>query len=133
LNGISFYISGVKNLLRIIGFTVFAVLYCAAIGLPCDISQNSGLSVKSTDEKANNDLSVSIKLLRNTSQAESLAGDYSIAPPINFKDSNNGFSSNSKIRELFIANEFAQYIFIARNFLVKHRKSNIIFPFHYFW
>ncbi|MDD3722622.1 MAG: hypothetical protein PHW92_09055 [Lutibacter sp.] len=133
MNGISFYISSVKNLFRIIGITVLTALFCTTISLAGSIFQNSSCSVKSTVEKAKDDLSVSIKLLNNTSQAESLGGTYSIAPPINYKDSNNEFSSIAKIRELFFANEFAQYIIIARNFLIKYRKANIIFPFHYFW
>lgn len=133
MNGISFYISTVKKLLSILGITLLTVLYCAAISMAGDTFQNSGFSNKSTYEKGKNDLTVSIKLFSNTSQAESLANPFSNLLPTTFKDSKNEFFAILKIRELFFANEFSQYIFSVRNFLIKYGKVNIIFPFHYFW
>ncbi|MHB1107942.1 MAG: hypothetical protein ACYCZ2_16425, partial [Lutibacter sp.] len=80
-----------------------------------------------------NDVTVSIKFFSNTSQAESLANPFSNSLPTTFKESKNEFSAILKFRELFFANEFSQYIFSARNFLIKYGKVDIIFPFHYFW
>ncbi|MDO9276773.1 MAG: hypothetical protein Q7T92_14670 [Lutibacter sp.] len=122
-----------KNIIRILGISLLIALYCSAIGMAGGISQNSSFSNKSASEKGKNDNTVSINLLSNTFQAESLANPYSYSLPITHKDSNNEFSAIEKFRELFFDNEFAQYIFIARNFLIKYRKANIIFPSHYFW
>jgi hypothetical protein len=123
----------VKNLIRNLGIVLLTVLYCVAISLVFDISHNSGFSVKTTSEKANKDLSVSIKQFSNTAEAESLVNPFSNTLPTSLKDTNKGFSAIVKIRELFLANEFSQYIFSARNFIIKYGKVNIIFPFHYFW
>ena len=122
-----------KKLFRILGITLLILLYCAAISLTGDTYKNSGFSNKSTNEKGSQDLTVSIKLFSNTSQAESLVNPLSNSLPTTFKESKNEFSAILKIRELFFANEFSQYIFSARNFLIKYGKVNIIFPFHYFW
>ncbi|HEY9168662.1 MAG TPA: hypothetical protein VIN72_04180 [Lutibacter sp.] len=122
-----------KKLYKIIGITAIAVLYCFTISNAIAISQNSGFSSKSTIEKDDKDLSVSIKQLSNAAQAESIGNDFSNILPTIIKDSKNEFSGILKIRELFFANEFSQYIFTARNFLIKYGKANIIFPFHYFW
>lgn len=97
------------------------------------MAQHSGFSKKITAENKKNDVTVSIKLFSNNSQAEISANTFSNSLPITFKDSKNGFSSVLKIRELFFANEFSQYIFSGRNFHLKYGKVNIIFPFHYFW
>lgn len=133
MNEISFYISTVKKVFRILGITLLILLYCTAISLTGDTYQNSGFSNKSINEKGSQDLTVSIKLFSNTSQAESLANPFSNSLPTTFKESKNEFSAILKIRELFFANEFSQYIFSARNFLIKYGKVNLIFPFHYFW
>ncbi|KUO68895.1 MAG: hypothetical protein APF83_02095 [Lutibacter sp. BRH_c52] len=122
-----------KKLFRILGITLLTVLYCFAISLVGDTFQNSGFTNKSTNEKGSNDVTVSIKFFSNTSQAESLANPFSNSLPTTFKESKNEFSAILKFRELFFANEFSQYIFSARNFLIKYGKVNIIFPFHYFW
>ena len=120
-------------MIRNLGIALLTVLYCVAISLVADISHNSGFSVKTTSEKANKDLSVSIKQFSNTAEAESLVNSFSNSLPATLKDTNNGFFAIVKIRELFLANEFSQYIFFARNFIVKFGKVNMIFPFHYFW
>lgn len=133
MNGISFYISAVKNLFRILGITALTVLYFATISLIGGISHNLGFLVKSSSEKAKSELSVSINQFSNSAQSESLVNPLSNTLPATFKDSNNEFSAIVKIRELFFANEFSQYIFYVRNFLIKYGKSNIIFPFHNFW
>lgn len=122
-----------KKLFRILGITLLTVLYCFAISLVGDTFQNSGFINKSTNEKGSDDITVSIKFFSNTSQAESLANPFSNSLPTTFKESKNEFSAILKFRELFFANEFSQYIFSARNFLIKYGKVDIIFPFHYFW
>jgi hypothetical protein len=38
-----------------------------------------------------------------------------------------------KLAEKSISNDFVQYIFLAKNFPVKLRKADLLFPFHYFW
>lgn len=133
MNRISFYISAVKKLDRIISITLLIVLYFAAISIVGDISRSSGFTNKSINEKEKNDVTVSINSFSNTSQAERLANSFSSSLPISFKESKNEFSAILKFRELFFANEFSQYIFSAVNFLIKYGKVDIIFPFHYFW
>lgn len=133
MNRISFYISAVKKLNRILGITLLIVLYFSAISIVGEISFSSGFTNKTINEREKNDVTVSIKSFSNTSQAERLANPFSNSLPTSFKESKNEFSAILKFRELFFANEFSQYIFSAINFLIKYGKVDIIFPFHYFW
>jgi cytochrome c-type biogenesis protein CcmH/NrfF len=43
------------------------------------------------------------------------------------------WSSVSESREQLFEAKFTQYCNFAINFLIKYRKTDIIFPFHYFW
>ena len=122
-----------KNLFKISGILLLIALYCATISFAGNISQNSDFINKSGLEKGKKDSTVSVELFSNSSEAESSANPYSNTPPPTFKNSFNEFLAIVKIREQFFANEFTQYISISKNFRIKYRKANIIFPFHYFW
>lgn len=122
-----------KNLFKISGIALLIALYCATISFAGNNSQNSDFINKSDSEKEKTNSTVSVKLFSNTSQSESLANPYSNTPPFTIKNSFNEFLAIVKIREQFFANEFTQYISISKNFRIKYRKANIIFPFHYFW
>lgn len=43
------------------------------------------------------------------------------------------FSACLKYSEKTISSEFVQYVFQAKNFPVRLRKADLLFPFHYFW
>jgi hypothetical protein len=43
------------------------------------------------------------------------------------------FSACLKSAERTISSAFIQYVFQAKNFPVKLRKADLLFPFHYFW
>jgi hypothetical protein len=43
------------------------------------------------------------------------------------------FTACLKHSEKTISSEFVQYVFQAKNFPVKLRKADLLFPFHYFW
>ena len=45
----------------------------------------------------------------------------------------NEFSAYLKNAERSISSEFVQYVFQAKNFPVRLRKADLLFPFHYFW
>ena len=44
-----------------------------------------------------------------------------------------GLWATQKLHEQIIASEITQYICLSKNILIKYRKSDNIFPFHYFW
>lgn len=43
------------------------------------------------------------------------------------------YSACLKYTEKTISSEFIQYVFQAKNFSLRLRKSDLLFPFHYFW
>jgi len=76
---------------------------------------------------------VSIELFTDSLLAESPVNISNNAPSTTLKNSFNEFFAIVKITEQFFTNEFVQYISISKNFRIKYRKANMIFPFHYFW
>jgi hypothetical protein len=43
------------------------------------------------------------------------------------------FTACLKYAEKTTASEFVQYVFQSRNFPIRFRKADFLFPFHYFW
>jgi len=75
----------------------------------------------------------SIKISYHTSQSESLVNSFTNFSAPTFKIQGKEYSALSNaLRQLF-ATEFSQYIFLSKNLLVELHKTQIIFPFHYFW
>jgi hypothetical protein len=50
-----------------------------------------------------------------------------------FKNNPNNFSLFLKITEEIYSSTFSQYTTAFYNFLIKYRKTDLIYPFHYFW
>jgi hypothetical protein len=73
------------------------------------------------------------KLFCETSQLESSVNNYTSAPVPNFKNPTNGVWAIFKTTEQLFESTYSQYTRISRNFLIQHRKTDLIFPFHYFW
>ncbi len=118
-----------KKVLKILGVTFFVVVYCFAVS--SSLLNSSSSFIKTSD--AGNTISIiSANLTSPSSQSE---GSVEIScPPIpNFKNPFNEFSAITQTTEHIIANEFNQYRFSSRNFLIRFQKVDIIFPFHYFW
>jgi len=75
----------------------------------------------------------SSSLFCHTSQAESSVNNINNLPVLNFKNLFTSFLAIIKVTEQISEREFSQYSFVLKNFLIIHRKSDHIFPFHYFW
>jgi hypothetical protein len=43
------------------------------------------------------------------------------------------FSAYLKNAERSISSDFVQYVFQSKNFSIRLRKADLLFPFHYFW
>jgi hypothetical protein len=76
---------------------------------------------------------ISTQLFCNAAQAENEVNSFNSFPVNNCKDPFSAPGAVSKAIEQILNVSFAQYTRYSRNFLVQCRKSDIIFPFHYFW
>lgn len=69
----------------------------------------------------------------NTSHPTTNVTNPHIQPIPSFKKTYDGFRSVTVVIERLLETEFNQYSQFCRSLLVRHRKTDIIFPFHYFW
>jgi len=122
-----------KNNFRFVSIVFLTAIYCFAIGVVTkkltysDFYDNSATS----QEKIFSDTSTIF--FCHTNQSESLVNNYNNLFSLNFKNSFSSIWVISKITEKIFETAFSQYTNISRNFLIQHRKTDIIFPFHYFW
>jgi hypothetical protein len=123
----------VKNHFKILNVILLTAIYCFAIGavnnslIHFDFSNNKS----SSQEEAIS--YISEKLFLHTSHSECSVKDYNNLPAPNFKNHFTGLWAVLKAKEQLYGSEFSQYTTFTRTILINHRKSDIIFPFHYFW
>lgn len=126
------YICCVKRNIRVLSAITLVAVYCLTFGVLANANEYSDfLEKQSPQESYFSDSST--KLFAHTIQYESLANGYNSPPAISLKKSLNKHLAISKTTEQLFDQSFSQYTSLAINILIHHRKSNLIFPFHYFW
>lgn len=128
------YIWSVKNHIKIISLIFLTAIYCFAIGAAANQSVNySNISNDTIPSQEKVALDVSAKLFFHTSESESLVSSYEELPSLGFKNPFAGFLAANTPSERLIVNQLHKYTSYSKNILVNYRKSDIIFPSHYFW
>lgn len=134
INQVCDYLCSVKNRIKIVCVFVLTAIYCAAIGI---VSESSASS--------HNEHGTSASLEKVTPVLSSkFVGEIStpfVTPtlhfnsnaPVNIKCPSLSFASIVHSVEHQLESAFSQYDLFSINFPVKRRKTDIIFPFHYFW
>ena len=122
-----------KNKIRILSAVVLTAIYCFAVGAVKESLTYSDFQSNSTTSQEQYFSDFSTKLFCLTSQTESSVSNINNLPAPNFKNSINELWTIAKTTEQLFETAFSQYTNISRNFLIQHRKTDIIFPFHYFW
>jgi len=123
----------VKDSIRILSVVFLTTIYCFAIGAVTKSFAHSDFHSNSTTSQEQYFSDFSTKLFCHTSQSESSVNNYNNQPVPSFKNPFKEFWAIAKTIEQFFETAFSQYTNISRNFLIQHRKTDIIFPFHYFW
>lgn len=127
------YFCIVKKLIKILSIILLTTAYCYAIGAIYNSTIIREIQCNSTFEQVKNFSSVSQILFSNTSKSESLFNNNNQTPiqitSIHFYEF---CLVIFVIGQLFEA-KYYQYTCFSRNFLIKYRKNDNIFPFHYFW
>ncbi len=122
-----------KNSVRIIGVTILTAIYCFAVTAVANPPIISDYENQQTTEQEQYLTVISNSLFCHTSQSENSVNSFNNFPLPNFKNLFDKHCSITKSIEQLFESEFAQYDNFSINFLIQYRKSDIIFPFHYFW
>lgn len=123
---------------KVVNFFVTAIiilLYCFASG-----TINSGISNSASINASNAGVeeegyysAVSVNGFGAALQAETVTSPFNTLSLFSFKTSSFGYALLLKYYEQLFSVTFKQYVSFSGNLLIKYRKSDLIFPFHYFW
>ena len=127
------YLCIVKSSVRILGVTVLAALYCFAVHIVTYSQLSSGHGNHQTTEQEQYLATVSSSLFHHTSEAERSVSNLTNFPVPNFKNLIDKLWLITQSTGRLLEAKFAQYCHFSVNFLIHFRKSDLIFPFHYFW
>lgn len=122
-----------KNFNRIIAALVLTIIYCFAIVVVSNSHASTNVHGPIKSEKVNYFSEVSTNILSHTSTQESSLKKFNNFPALNFKYPFSGIWGIIKTTEDLYRCEYSQYAYASINFLIEYRKSDLIFPFHYFW
>jgi hypothetical protein len=123
-----------KNTYRILGATFLTILYSFVLGFSAhSISNNQIQNSKITEnEKYFSSLSTNHSFC-SVLETESSVKTLTTFSVITLKKLFYELWVINKATEKLLKTEFSQYTSFSINFLIQHRKKDIIFPFHYFW
>lgn len=121
-----------KNTARLFGALFITISYCLAIGL-ASYAPPSVLQSNAAAEKESHFIAISTNLLSPTSQPKNTTSNLSNALASALEKPFSGQWAAARAIERIIESKFVHYSHISINLLIHHRKSDLIFPFHYFW
>lgn len=131
--GIIFYLCAVKSSIRLLIIVSLLAVYCFAIGRFNPTHNFYDTSREQNSAAENYYSEFSTKYFCHTSQTEYSLSDSNKLPDLRFKNPFAGVVTDNKVSAQLVVAYFKQYTNASRNFLVQHRKTDVIFPFHYFW
>lgn len=122
-----------KNRFKRFGVTFLIVAYCFAIASFNKVPQFLTTSNSPNSLQESVFVEFSSNLYCSFSKFENSVDNINNFFSQNFKIPFLQFDAIFKYAENFLETEFTQYISFSGDILIKLRKPDIIFPFHYFW
>ncbi len=119
-----------KGLMRVFAIAVLALVYCLEVG---SVYNHSTQKFSNHSNNENVVTAASVNLLGSSSNSENLILSFNNSFSIAVKDLFKSYIAKVKITQQIFAKEFTQYTFISKNFQILFRKTDLIFPFNYFW
>lgn len=107
----------------------FATAFCSGMAL----KGNAIFSHNNSAEKESYSHSISAKSFQHTVQTENSVTVCSHHSPVTVKNTYKEFSGANLAAEHVLVHSFSQYNFYSHKLLVRLQKTDLIFPFHYFW
>lgn len=129
------YLWYVKKSLKHIALINLSLLYCIAFCL-CGsnvYAHNNAFSKPDVSTSKTCYAKFSIDIVCYTAQAENVVNIVSNPHPSSVKNSFKKFSDCAKLTAQLFLTTFYQYSFYSQNEADRLQRTDIIFPFHYFW
>ena len=119
-----------KGLMRVIAIVVLALVYCLEIS---SVYNHSNKQYSSVSNNENVVYAASVNLLGSSSSSENSFLSFNNSFSTAVKDIFKSYIAKVKITQQIFDKEFTQYTFSSTNFQILFRKTDLIFPFNYFW
>jgi len=123
----------VKKPTIVLGVNILTILYCFTICIIYNLFILNNTQYNSISDNAKQFSSISQNLFCHTPQSENTFNNYNNSPTASYKNSLTDIWATLKATEKLFETEFSEYNKSFRTFLINYRKSDIIFPFNYFW
>jgi len=111
------------------------VLYCFLVSIYSTRMLASGIPFqndRSTREDGFSPIN-GVDLFTISTKPENVVIGHKNLPTFTFKNHPNDYLALRKAAESYLLNRYDEYIFFAKNHIIRLQPADIIFPFHYFW
>jgi hypothetical protein len=122
-----------KKSVRIVGVAILAAIFCFSASLVSSSPIHSADQNQLTIEQEQSLAVISSSFSFHQSQSENSVNSFQKIPVPNFKRFSDKHWSITQFYDQLFESKFVQYCNSSRSFLIQLQKSDIIFPFHYFW
>lgn len=112
---------------------LLTAIYCFAIGFTSISYASAEIHHIQNNDQEDHFSEISKSFIGQISQSESSIQFLNNFPKRLFKISFIEISTSLETTERLIESKFSQYNGFSRNILMRFRKADTIFPFHYFW
>ena len=123
----------IKNRVKILGIVFSLAAYCLAVNTLTCLPVSANQSHRQTTGQDQFLATISTSHFSHTSQSESSGSIFNDSTVSDFNSAFDKLWALTQPREQVFEAKFIQYCIFSINFLIHYRKSDIIFPFHYFW
>ncbi|TLP80235.1 hypothetical protein [Maribacter sp. ACAM166] len=123
-----------KNLHQVLKVLLLITIYCIGISSSAKSLSDANAQTIEQNNEQKKYFSSAYKILQPHAQESQICSvnlAEFVAP--NYESHSKGFWVVLKSSELLFNARFKQYIIYSKTLLIRHRKSDLIFPFHNFW
>ena len=122
-----------NNRVRILWVTLLTSIYCLAVNMVTYPHISSDYGNHHTTEQEQYLTTVSSSLFSHIAPVEKSVNSFNVFSGLDFKSQADKLWSITQATGQLLEAEFSQYGRLSVNFPIHFRKSDLIFPFHYFW
>ncbi|MFV0591235.1 MAG: hypothetical protein ACK5M7_07615 [Draconibacterium sp.] len=122
-----------NRILRLLGTAVLLSVYSYGIGLGTGTYAEKDTSFAGTAHGEGYWSAVSNSVSFYFSEPEKQISDVRNNTPVTSQSLFTSFLGFAQVSGWLLENKFVQYIRVSETFLLRYRKADLIFPFHYFW
>ncbi|MCG2459427.1 hypothetical protein K8352_01550 [Flavobacteriaceae bacterium F89] len=122
----------IGNVFGVLSWVLFTFLLFHMVGTESP-SPSGDVLESSFNGRHNVYSATTVKLFGNATQIEGYSTNFFNPTFPEFKTSWAGYRSRIKVTEELFKTGYRQYNNLSKHLLVNYRKSDLIFPFHYYW